>query len=501
MVSRREFEIADITVAEKFSNSVYPPAEDSYFLLDVLESDWPDIKASSPTIFVEVGCGSGIVSCSLARNLRHCGVVICTDIDPISALATCRNSKLNDCQNYVNPICCDLITALWDRLHCCVDVLVFNPPYLPYKSEFDSTNPLARTWCGGGSDGSEVARRLITCAHNILSENGLFYLVAAEENNVAALVNLNSKLKGAVTSMFADLNIVRQPNQSAATLLSVIKFAVEELRYDTLAVNTELFVVADESAKEAGSTKKKKRKLSFEVPEPCSVDLSKIDTSALLVNGKRLRIYSRLSVTASDPELLQQIMKHRNTALYDLLAVCPLSEQVFNISVEKQTVDIISTDMISRQNWLLKSRVLKKAVRAGKMTEISYQPALTDSSQRVDVIAHGCQLFSSAGREGIILTSRASRPIELRGPYDVINLGYLFGMASMEAHRAISVLPKKLLLRAESRRCAQGAALSIPIDQLTPEDVEKLSRIPEFKVEMPQTLPSSSVEQVDEKNS
>ncbi|KFD72298.1 LOW QUALITY PROTEIN: hypothetical protein M514_01290 [Trichuris suis] len=516
MVSASGFEIVNITVAKDFSDSVYPPSEDSYLLLDALESDWVAIKASSPTICVEVGSGSGIVSCSLARSLQHCGVVICTDIDPVSALVTYKSSEVNKCHPVVNPVCCDLITALSDRLHRCVDLLVFNPPYLPYKLDFDSTHPLARTWCGGGPDGSETARRLIACAHNVLSESGLFYLVAAEENNVDVLVKLNPKLEGNIRkvlqralvhsevqkmSILADLNIVRQSNQNPAALLSVVKFAVEQLKYDTLAINTELMVeTTGDSATELGSSKKKKRKQSLEVPKPFAVDISSVDTSALQASGKRLRIYSRLTIIASDHELLQQVMKHPNTALYDLLAICPLSEQVFNICIEKQVIDLISTDMVTRQNWLLKSKTLKKAVRAGKMVEISYKPALTDSSQRIDSISHGSKLFSSAGRDGIILTSRASRPIELRGPYDVINIGFLFGMSTMEARRAISVLPKKLLLRAESRKCAQGALLSIPVGQLTRQDVEKLSEVPEFKAEMSAALPSSSAEQVEKSN-
>ncbi|CDW56318.1 hemK methyltransferase family [Trichuris trichiura] len=486
MISASGFEILNITVAQDFSDSVYPPSEDSYLLLDALESDWVAIKASSPTICVEVGCGSGIVSCSLARSLRHCGVVICTDIDPVSALVTYKSSEVNKCHPVVNPVCCDLITALSDRLHHCVDLLVFNPPYLPHKLDFDSTHPLARTWCGGGPDGSETARRLISCAHNVLSQSGLFYLVAVEENNVDVLVKLNPKLEGLQKmSILADLNIVRRSNQNPATLLSVVKFAVEGMKYDTLAINTEFLVeTASETASELGSSKKKKRKTSFEVPKPLDIDISNVDTSALQANGKSLRIYSRLTIIASDHELLQQVMKHPNTTLYDLLAICPLSEQVFNICIEKQVIDIISTDMVTRQNWLLKRKTLKKAVRAGKMVEISYKPALTDSFQRVDSIAHGSRLFSAAGRDGIILTSRASRPIELRGPYDVINIGYLFGMTTMEARHAISVVPKKLLLRAESKKCAQGALVSIPVDQLPREDIEKLSEVPEFKAEM-----------------
>jgi release factor glutamine methyltransferase len=42
-------------------DSVYPPAEDTFILLDALEKDYEFISSRKPSFCLELGCGSGVV--------------------------------------------------------------------------------------------------------------------------------------------------------------------------------------------------------------------------------------------------------------------------------------------------------------------------------------------------------------------------------------------------------------------------------------------------------
>lgn len=63
-------------------DDVYEPAEDSFLMLDAFEVELDNIKAIKPTICVEIGSGTGILSVGLASVLKESCYFITTDINP-----------------------------------------------------------------------------------------------------------------------------------------------------------------------------------------------------------------------------------------------------------------------------------------------------------------------------------------------------------------------------------------------------------------------------------
>ena len=219
---------------------VYDPVEDSYLLLDTFSSPseiaflknhfFPsaqsppaDPPSASPSaahpipVVLELGSGSGVVSAFLAANARHIfgGQVLCacTDLNPHACRATAETvrkelvRKRKDGEEPADEglflgVCNADLEGPW--VSGAVDVLVFNPPYVPtpdVPSRPDTMgDPSSRDVKGGdvgfeeeeyylglayagGYDGMEVTNRLIEKLPGILSARGCAYIVLCAQNH------------------------------------------------------------------------------------------------------------------------------------------------------------------------------------------------------------------------------------------------------------------------------------------------------------------------------
>jgi len=142
---------------------VYEPAEDTFVLLDALEADADAIRDLAPKICLEIGSGTGIVSTFLAQIVGASNAFfICTDINPHAATCTARTGSQNKIP--IEPLVATLARPLTSRLGHAVDILVFNPPYVPTSDdEADAAQRgagIAGSWAGG-ADGMQVTDALL----------------------------------------------------------------------------------------------------------------------------------------------------------------------------------------------------------------------------------------------------------------------------------------------------------------------------------------------------
>lgn len=178
----------------KLHESVYEPAEDSFILLDALEADAVELRASKPTICLEIGSGSGIASAFLSTIVDPSSALfMSTDINPEACLATHATSILN--RAHLNPIHTNLVSPVLERLEAAggADVLVFNPPYVPTdEDELTKTQleaEIGATWAGG-VDGMVVTNVVLDLLPRVLNPNGgRIYLVAVSANQPAQIVS------------------------------------------------------------------------------------------------------------------------------------------------------------------------------------------------------------------------------------------------------------------------------------------------------------------------
>ncbi|MBN3284932.1 HEMK2 methyltransferase, partial [Polyodon spathula] len=193
---------------------VYDPAEDTFLLMDALEQDAELLLQRDPSVCLEVGSGSGVVSAFAASFIGPKAAYFCTDINPLAAACTTETARCNEVS--VQPVITDLVSALLPRLLEKVDILLFNPPYVVTPSEEVGSCGIEASWAGGRR-GREVMDRLFPLVPQLLSNQGLFYLVTVQENNPEEIISLLGKagLKG----------IRALSRQAGRETLSILRFS------------------------------------------------------------------------------------------------------------------------------------------------------------------------------------------------------------------------------------------------------------------------------------
>ncbi|XP_056157136.1 methyltransferase N6AMT1 isoform X2 [Lampris incognitus] len=169
---------------------VYEPAEDSFLLLDALERDAAELRRMSPSVCVEVGCGSGVVSAFLASVVGSSSLYLCTDLNSAAAQCTAETASRNDVS--LQTVVTDLVGCLLPRLCGKVDVLLFNPPYVVTPSDEVGSKGIEAAWAGGRR-GREVIDRFLPMVTQLLSSKGVFYLITIEENNPEEIIRLQGE--------------------------------------------------------------------------------------------------------------------------------------------------------------------------------------------------------------------------------------------------------------------------------------------------------------------
>ncbi|CAI7670875.1 unnamed protein product [Penicillium bialowiezense] len=198
------------------------PSEDSYLFLDTLasesESKWlserfPSNQSTSPLV-VEVGTGSGVVLAFTAAQSRQIFgrrdiLTLGTDVNRNACIATRKTSTTaikaeqqpHPQSIHISSLTADLCAPLRPGS---VDVLLFNPPYVPTEDlprlpsavendpatveamsrsdKFDNDSYFLSLTYAGGADGMETTDRLLDAIPSVLSVRGVAYVLLCKQN-------------------------------------------------------------------------------------------------------------------------------------------------------------------------------------------------------------------------------------------------------------------------------------------------------------------------------
>ncbi|KAF8419649.1 hypothetical protein EV426DRAFT_267272 [Tirmania nivea] len=201
------------TTAHLTFSHIYTPSEDTYLLLDTLSSPSQTtflsqhFPSSTPTpLVLEIGSGSGIITSFITSHAltifsRADLLLLTTDISHHASLATPSTVLHNPTPPssssglFLDSLTTDLSSPMRQGV---VDVLIFNPPYVPTDT-LPSTSPttlstLSTRSCfeeesyyleltyAGGEDGMETTNRLLEGLDEALSPRGVLYLLLCAQN-------------------------------------------------------------------------------------------------------------------------------------------------------------------------------------------------------------------------------------------------------------------------------------------------------------------------------
>lgn len=171
-----------------WGNEVYPPSDDSFALVDAVDAYLRSLRPSKH-LCLEVGCGSGYVITSVVLMLEYLGCQahgVVTDISPDAAFST-KTTLINHGINAVDVIVADLLSGLSERMAGCVDLVLFNPPYVPTPHDEIMRDGVAKAWAGG-IRGREVIDRFLPGVSKLLSPGGRLFMVTVSENDPQGLI-------------------------------------------------------------------------------------------------------------------------------------------------------------------------------------------------------------------------------------------------------------------------------------------------------------------------
>ncbi|XP_057226926.1 ribonuclease P protein subunit p30 isoform X2 [Malurus melanocephalus] len=218
---------------------------------------------------------------------------------------------------------------------------------------------------------------------------------------------------------FADLNLPQGPDKKS--LQNLLETAAH-LGYSAVALNHVI------------DFKEKKQ----EITKPVSP--TELFPSLPIVQGtsKRIKVLTRLTLIVSDPS-------HCN-----LLIACTTLD-----------VDLVCINVTEKLPFYFRKPPVNMAIDRGIYFELLYTPAIKDSTMRRYTISNAINLMQICKGKNIVISSAAERPLELRGPYDVANLGLLFGLSESQAKAAVSTNCRATMLHGETRKTACGVVYTV----------------------------------------
>ena len=186
---------------------IYYPDEDSYLLSEVLRKRIPSLLSKNKNLkFLEIGCGSGIQ----LLTLKSLGAenIFGVDINE-KAVEHCKklgfNSVVSDLFQAFERKVTRRFVAMRMPIACPrFDIIVFNPPYLPFDSREPKNSRIATT---GGKEGSEIINEFLKQSKEHLAKNSKIFLVSSSLTKGINFRRFKKKTVGKKKIFFEELRV------------------------------------------------------------------------------------------------------------------------------------------------------------------------------------------------------------------------------------------------------------------------------------------------------
>ncbi|KAI8912745.1 RNase P subunit p30-domain-containing protein, partial [Gorgonomyces haynaldii] len=130
----------------------------------------------------------------------------------------------------------------------------------------------------------------------------------------------------------------------------------------------------------------------------------------------------------------------------DLISVLVSNDKEFTNACQNLEVDIITFDMTKRLEFYLRLPNINSALNRGICFEISLGTALRDMSCRPYLVHIGSQLLRATKGKNIIVSGDPRKPLDTRGPLDIMAMLSIFNMNPQQARNSLTVNPESCVM-------------------------------------------------------
>ena len=186
-----------------------------------------------------------------------------------------------------------------------------------------------------------------------------------------------------------------------------------------------------------------------------------------------IRFLSRITIQIDDPAALTSNIT-TPAKNFDLIAALPTTEKALQWLGSNTTsdFDILSLETNQRLPFPPRHNLFTNLIARGIAIEICYAAGVADSAARRNIISNATGIVRGTRGRGLLISSGAGRAADLRGPFDVINFAWFWGV-KQEVGMGDG---GKVLLHSRARRETYRGAV-----QIVSRDIREKEKVQEEK--------------------
>jgi ribonuclease P/MRP protein subunit RPP1 len=172
------------------------------------------------------------------------------------------------------------------------------------------------------------------------------------------------------------------------------------------------------------------------------------------IDLSKIKFLKRLTIEISDSKDIFQF-NNPNQAMksYDILAVMPINEKMFDLACGDVNVDIITVNQEEKINYALKKSIILNAIERNMYFEIIYNDFVKDDNRRSIFISNVLLLLDVTKGKNLIISSASSEFFFHRSPYDLITIfETIFECKTDVIKKMISENCEKVILKSIQRK-------------------------------------------------
>ncbi|PFH62444.1 hypothetical protein XA68_13511 [Ophiocordyceps unilateralis] len=164
------------------------------------------------------------------------------------------------------------------------------------------------------------------------------------------------------------------------------------------------------------------------------------------------RVLRRATLSLADPAASNYRLPAL-AAVYDLLAIRPLTEKAFQNACLSLDIPLISLDLTAHFPFHFRPKPCMAAVARGVRFELCYAQLLAaDARGRANFIANLTSLVRATRGRGFVVSSEAKTALALRAPADVVNLLSVWGLANEKGLEGLRAIPRSVVVNEAIKR-------------------------------------------------